>query len=169
MKLCRKCKTEKEDSEFHKQKHHKDGLASYCKPCAIAAAQSNNRKDLRKVACRAKDKRRKVFKLVESIKESYGCCLCGEKCGCCLSFHHINDDKDVDVSTLVLKKNIRKLFLEMNKCVVVCENCHRKVHRGILSCYGKSICSINLEDYFDNSFGRLYIKGDLTSFDSVIQ
>lgn len=33
MKLCPKCKIEKPETEFHKNLSHKDGLASYCKPC----------------------------------------------------------------------------------------------------------------------------------------
>lgn len=33
VKICTKCGIEKEESEFAKAKHHKDGLASQCKKC----------------------------------------------------------------------------------------------------------------------------------------
>jgi len=36
MKLCRTCNIEREDSEFHKRKASKDGLAAKCKPCQKA-------------------------------------------------------------------------------------------------------------------------------------
>jgi len=33
VKYCKKCNTNKDISEFYKNKHHKDGLTSYCKKC----------------------------------------------------------------------------------------------------------------------------------------
>lgn len=33
MKLCRRCKIEKDESEFGKDKSKKDGLNIYCKEC----------------------------------------------------------------------------------------------------------------------------------------
>ena len=33
MKICTKCKTEKEDCEFHKDSNKEDGLNSHCKSC----------------------------------------------------------------------------------------------------------------------------------------
>lgn len=158
MKFCFKCKLEKQECEFHKNKSHKGGLSSYCKPCAIQQAQKNNYKDMHKVTVSSKKKRKIVRQIVETIKEKYGCCLCPERIGCCLSFHHVNNDKDIDVGTLVLHKTYKKLFAEINKCVVVCENCHRKVHRGLLNCDDKPLCSESLYDFFTESFGRLYIK-----------
>lgn len=37
MKRCRKCGETKPRSEFHKNRAHKDGLQSYCKPCQMEA------------------------------------------------------------------------------------------------------------------------------------
>lgn len=36
MKVCYRCKVEKDLSEFHIDRKNKDGRRSYCKPCAIA-------------------------------------------------------------------------------------------------------------------------------------
>jgi hypothetical protein len=36
MKTCAKCKIEKDESEFHKNKNKKDGRCPQCKPCALA-------------------------------------------------------------------------------------------------------------------------------------
>ncbi|MCY1439747.1 hypothetical protein D9M71_559970 [compost metagenome] len=35
MKFCSKCKSEKPNSEFNKNKSSKDGLQTYCRPCGI--------------------------------------------------------------------------------------------------------------------------------------
>ena len=36
MKVCSKCKVEKELSEFHKQRNSKDGYKSLCKSCVLS-------------------------------------------------------------------------------------------------------------------------------------
>ena len=36
MKLCHKCKEEKQETEFFKNRVRKDGLANYCKTCMSA-------------------------------------------------------------------------------------------------------------------------------------
>lgn len=39
MKTCSKCKVEKPESEFYKNRRHKDGLAYYCKGCSDASTE----------------------------------------------------------------------------------------------------------------------------------
>ena len=36
MKICNKCKIEKDESEFYRDKSHGDGLNSWCKNCVRA-------------------------------------------------------------------------------------------------------------------------------------
>ena len=40
LKVCTKCKAAKQQSDFHKNRAKKDGLATECKPCAIAKAKA---------------------------------------------------------------------------------------------------------------------------------
>jgi predicted HNH restriction endonuclease len=69
------------------------------------------------------------------------CIICGESEPVCLDFHHINsEDKEFTISKH-RNRNKEWLLTEINKCVCLCANCHRKVHAGI----------INLEDYLDKS------------------
>lgn len=65
MRICSKCQTEKENSEFHKQTNDPHGLQSYCKMCMKSIKYSNHKKghqkDYRKylvraAKCRAKQK-----------------------------------------------------------------------------------------------------------------
>jgi len=136
-KTCRRCETEKLLSEFHKKKDSRDGRHSFCKQCAIAGAKkhyADNADVLRpKMVAHAARKRRKFHGLVNSIKEEAGCALCDEADPCCMDFHHINNDKDRDVSYLAQSKSLTRLIREINKCVCVCANCHRKIHAGKLS------------------------------------
>ena len=43
MKTCPRCKETKPFSEWHKDKHKKDGVRSYCKVCACAEARSRTK------------------------------------------------------------------------------------------------------------------------------
>lgn len=61
-----------------------------------------------------------------------GCLICGEKDPCCLQFHHLNPkEKSIEVSKLVNQKApITRIAEEIEKCVVLCANCHAKFHAG---------------------------------------
>lgn len=67
---------------------------------------------------------------ITTRKES-GCSLCGEKDAVCLDFHHQNPhEKSFEVSNMAPRKFSRmRIDEEIKKCVVLCCNCHRKIHR----------------------------------------
>ena len=44
MKVCSRCKVEKDFSEFHKDKNHKDGLQGQCKDCGKKYRENNREK-----------------------------------------------------------------------------------------------------------------------------
>lgn len=74
------------------------------------------------------EKQRKI----KLLKLKGGCCIvCGfNKSKSALDFHHLDPSKkDPDI---VLTKNMGwdKLITEVNKCVILCSNCHRMVHAG---------------------------------------
>lgn len=58
--------------------------------------------------------------------------ICNEKCPYVLDYHHI--DKGDPVSRSIGYGSIKKVEEEINKCIVVCANCHRKIHYGIIKC-----------------------------------
>lgn len=56
-------------------------------------------------------------------------CSCGETETCCLSYHHFKDDKEGNISDMVNKGySIKRIQTEINKCKVMCLNCHAKLH-----------------------------------------
>lgn len=63
-----------------------------------------------------------------------GCCLCLEKEPVCLDFHHIDPSTKLNqVASLHLFRTMKDLLDEIAKCVVVCANCHRKFHAGLIN------------------------------------
>jgi len=48
----------------------------------------------------------------------------------CLDFHHVNpEEKDVGLGR-ILAGSWKRIEAEIDKCIVLCSNCHRTVHRG---------------------------------------
>jgi hypothetical protein len=73
-------------------------------------------------------KRNKNF--VEEYKHNHPC-ICGESNSCCLSFHHKNGDKKGNISDMVNRAySIKRIQAEIDKCIVLCLNCHTKLHNG---------------------------------------
>ena len=58
------------------------------------------------------------------------CEICGyDKCLGALDFHHLDpSQKDFTISNSNIYKNLDKLKEEVNKCILVCANCHREIH-----------------------------------------
>lgn len=68
----------------------------------------------------------------ESLKRrKTKCHICGEPEYCCLELHHVRN-KQYNISQAV-KKLPNELFIkELDKCICVCSNCHRKIHNNII-------------------------------------
>jgi hypothetical protein len=67
----------------------------------------------------------------------------GSKCQCCgynkhvgaLEFHHIDPSKkDFGISAKGYTRSWENVRKELDKCVLVCANCHREIHAGITDC-----------------------------------
>jgi len=74
----------------------------------------------------------RVKKWLRDYKDTCECSECGEDHPACLDFHHIDPDtKYKEVTTMAHNANsIDKIKEEIAKCVVLCSNCHRKLHSG---------------------------------------
>ncbi len=76
-------------------------------------------------------RRQKIRDWLESIKDDLSCERCDEDENICLDFHHVNlSDKVNAVSTMAMCGTAKnKILAEIAKCIVLCSNCHRKIHR----------------------------------------
>jgi hypothetical protein len=74
------------------------------------------------------------------------CCKCGyDKCANALDFHHIVPSKKEFAIGSHLKRSRNNLLSEVNKCALLCANCHREFHAGlfILENYLKLVDTIS--------------------------
>lgn len=69
-----------------------------------------------------------------AFKSKLSCKYCGESCWACLDFHHRDPtQKKYNLSLGVVDGwSAGRLEEEAAKCDVLCSNCHRKLHRGLL-------------------------------------
>ena len=79
------------------------------------------------------ERRKTIKKYIESKKEK--CISCGESDVACLDFHHLkSEEKDNSLSYAIVNKwGKDRIDNETSKCVVLCSNCHRKLHYYDLS------------------------------------
>lgn len=111
MKICSKCNQPKEDSDFYKQSDRKNG-ASFCKSCfnkyCIKRWQDRKIKAIEYMGGECVDCKISYLKYPPDI----------------FHFHHLNPgEKDADWGKLRLK-SWDKIKLELDKCVMLCSNCH---------------------------------------------
>ena len=68
------------------------------------------------------------YAYLTEYKSNHPCIKCRESDPICLSFHHINgEDKEKCVSDLAKSAcSLKKIKKEIDKCVVLCHNCHAR-------------------------------------------
>jgi hypothetical protein len=74
-----------------------------------------------------KKRRQDISDELNKIKSQKCCQKCGENRYYVLDFHHI-DPKQKDFGLNDKSKNINTIFKEIEKCVILCSNCHREFH-----------------------------------------
>lgn len=131
MKICSACKKEKSLDEFNKWSKSKDGKQPRCRTCQRAYYREayHNPDGKRKKQIRAVDKklllRNKNF--VVQHKEGKPCTDCGNMFPhYVMDFDHVRGKKRGHISTWGIKQSLKTLKKEIDKCELVCANCHRE-------------------------------------------
>lgn len=123
-KVCGGCKKEKSVSEFNKKK---DKWQSYCRPCDNARQKEHYVNNKPYYYAKSKCQRDKIAAYVNEFKLA-GCSRCSESDIACLDLHHLGN-KDGNVADLVTRGvSLERLKFEIDKCILLCANCHRKEH-----------------------------------------
>jgi hypothetical protein len=78
-------------------------------------------------------KRRKKVRMMALEHKGGRCEICGySRCPEALEFHHLEKGgKDFGLSDKGYTRSWDKIQAEINKCVLLCSNCHREIHLGI--------------------------------------
>lgn len=128
MKTCRKCKIEKDLSEFGKLSKAEDGLNSTCILCMreyhknLYHSSEKRRLDIRQNDQRNRDR---IYQLREEYLEDKSCTDCGNKDRRLFHFDHITDNKEFNIADAISRSySWERILKEINKCEVVCSNCH---------------------------------------------
>ena len=115
-KTCTKCNTSHPKTSFYRQSKAKDGYNTWCKVC-IARGMRDLARSRKKAAIE----------------------LLGGKCSSCggifhqsaYDFHHKNPtEKEGGIARMLQSFSINhpKVRQELEKCILVCSNCHRTIH-----------------------------------------
>ncbi len=78
-------------------------------------------------------KRRKKIKSMAIEYKGGQCCVCGySKCSAALDFHHkLGEEKLFGLGLNGMTRSWERTKAEVDKCVLVCANCHREIHEGM--------------------------------------
>jgi len=89
--------------------------------------------DRREYLIAAVAKRRKALKQKSVLYKGGKCQLCGyDKCVEAMDFHHIDSkSKKFGISGKEYTRSWQELEKELDKCMLVCANCHREIEAGV--------------------------------------
>lgn len=127
-KKCSKCGKEKPINEFHwKIKNIK--RRNRCRKCWKIYRDKHYINNKQYYITKARKYKRKTKEWLNKLKEKLSC-SCGEGHISCLDFHHRdNKKKDISIAAAANKGwSPERIKKELEKCDVLCSNCHRKLH-----------------------------------------
>lgn len=150
-KVCKKCGKELPLENFELE-HTKKGnfRRSTCRECR-AIYRKNRRKEYPEIHIAQEIRRiQRVREWQNSLKTP--CVVCGENEPVCIDWHHLNPN--TKSFTIGANLNIAKklILAEIQKCICLCANCHRKVHNG----------KIHLQDYINIESSPCPTEGSVT-------
>lgn len=152
-KICTRCKQEQPLTEFYKDKRLKKGRISACRTCINTYKKNYYRSEKgQKTVQDYKEKNRerisqynktylrkyRSFGFKNQKKLEY-CLYKGGRCEICgfeanqdtiaaFDFHHLNpEEKEFTPSDMLMLKK-EKVLKELDKCQLLCSNCHRILH-----------------------------------------
>ncbi len=134
-KICSNCKIEKPIDDFLWKNKNKGLKHSRCSECYKEIRKKNYEKNKDYYLKKNVRLRKNNNEWYKDLKKDKSCIICCESESVCLDFHHIDgDNKDYLVSQMQYSTYSKERILkEMEKCVILCSNCHRKVHANILT------------------------------------
>lgn len=132
-KVCTKCKRELPIDDFNWRDKKRGTRRSECKYCHTE--HMRNAYDTKK-------------NFISEIKSQISCQKCGENKEYVLDFHHIDrKNKENTIARMTSNYyNLNRIMEEIEKCIVLCANCHREFH------YLEENCGITLESYLNGDY-----------------
>ena len=140
-KICTKCQKELPLDAFRWKKKSEGRKHSQCKECQSEQEKLHYQERKDKVIENTYSYKERNFQYILERKEC-GCQKCGEIKHYMLDFHHIDpSQKEANINNLKTSCSLETLKKEIDKCIVLCANCHREFH------YLNSHEGLNLETF----------------------
>jgi len=97
----------------------------FCKICKVEKQKERRKRD-------ADIQKEKRYSLKRELIDMKGgkCIACGyDRYIGALDFHHLNENEKIyNVGTLISGGSRLKAIVEIQKCILLCSNCHRELH-----------------------------------------
>lgn len=138
MKKCVTCEVKKPETDFSLNRGHR---RRKCKACVAENSRlwrlehpgyaATYMRGYIKTNYAQMLARMKVKKLeIHAWKRDRGCTVCGETEPWVLDMHHL--DPTTKEANSATSATLPTFLKEADKCILLCSNCHRKVHAGVL-------------------------------------
>lgn len=125
-KICSKCQLTKPAVEYNFRDRASGKRHSYCKSCGKELTRSHYRRNKRRYLDRNNltfDRHREIVRQAKSKP----CADCGVQYPFyVMDFDHREDVEKTFALNSIQRKTIKAILREIEKCDVVCSNCHRK-------------------------------------------
>ncbi len=108
-----------------------------CRGCGASCLEGRGQSPYCSPECLVKTKREKdkIVRIqqraaLDAFKIKLGCSRCGyNQCGAALDFHHKDSNKERRITVRSWATRLGQM--EIDKCVLLCANCHREEHHTI--------------------------------------
>lgn len=128
IKRCTKCGENKSLDKFAFKNKAKNIFNGHCKECQNIMGREYYYKNLKKYYDKNKKRQLFISQYLKDIKNNSSCEKCGENHPACLDFHHINPKNKLYTISTMVTNSLNKVKEEIAKCIIICSNCHRKLH-----------------------------------------
>jgi hypothetical protein len=125
---CYRCGKRKPIEEFAWRRRAKGQRDSFCRPCRSAYGRKHYEANKQRYIDQAAESKHRLnlerTRYLIRYFKCHPCVDCGEHNPVVLEFDHLRD-KSFTIGQALLKRRWKTVLEEMEKCDVVCANCHR--------------------------------------------
>ena len=129
MKRCGRCGEMKPLKDFAWRRKAKGQRHNYCRPCHADYHREHYLANKERYIAQAAARSQKLYlertKYLIEYFASHPCVDCGETDPVVLEFDHLGD-KEFNIGQGLPYRNWQRILDEIEKCDVVCRNCHRR-------------------------------------------
>jgi hypothetical protein len=129
LRKCYRCGELKPAEDFSWRRKHKGQRDTFCRPCRSAYGREHYLANKQRYIDQARIQKKalQLERTIYLIKhfETHPCVDCGETDPVVLEFDHLRD-KSFAIGQALSKASWQRILDEIQKCEVVCANCHRR-------------------------------------------